>query len=92
MPYTPDAAIFAALVAAAPPPVGATELVLGLTDEVQAVTQLLREATEALRGPASPERVKRLAGLLLAAQEAAQRQAESTALLLRHLSLDSRAA
>jgi hypothetical protein len=100
MPPSPDAALFARLVAQASPPPTTTELVLDLTEEVEAVTRLLREATQLLQGaPGSgqaavsgAEHAQQLATLLLAAQEAAQRQAEGTAALLRRLSLGNRAA
>lgn len=92
MPPSPDAMLFAAFAAEAPPPPETTDLVLELTEEVQAVTRLLRQATQLLYGAPGPERAQQLAAVLLAAQEAAQRQAEGTAALLRRLSLESQAA
>jgi hypothetical protein len=92
MPVTPDAALFAALLAASPPAAGATELVLELTEEVRTVSGLLREASLALRAPPNAEQARHVAALLDAAQEAAQRQAERTAALLRHLAAGSEAA
>jgi hypothetical protein len=92
MPPSPDAAIFAALAAEAPPAPDAADLALELTEEVRALTRLLREATQTLRAPPAPGSAARLAGLLAAAEEAAQRQAEATAGLLRQLSRERRAA
>ncbi|WP_027285086.1 hypothetical protein [Rubritepida flocculans] len=82
---SPDAAIFAALAAEAPPAPNAADLALELTEEVRALTRLLREATETLRAPPAPGSAARLAGLLAAAEETAQRQGEATLALLRQL-------
>lgn len=92
MPVTPDAALFAALLAEAPPPPGATEIVLELTEEVRTVSGLLREASAALRAQPGAEQARHLAALLDAAQEAAQRQAERTTALLRRLAASHQAA
>lgn len=92
MSTSPDAALFAALVAETPPPPGVEQLVLGLSEDVRAVTAALREAAQLLRAPATGESAHALAALLGEAEAAAQRQAEGTAALLRQLSRNSRAA
>jgi hypothetical protein len=87
---SPDAAIFARLLArdVAPPGEDPTELVLRLTSAVQEVTALLRAASAQLgqgRTEWRAEELAHLANLLSEAERAAHIQAACTAVLLRQV-------
>ncbi|MCU0888753.1 MAG: hypothetical protein MUF65_07090 [Rubritepida sp.] len=94
MPPSPDAALFAALLAQRGPaePAGpdGTALVLRLTDAVQEVTARLREASALVAEPRAawtPSDLSRLGRLLEAAERASREQSACTTDLLRTVAL-----
>lgn len=92
MPPSPDATLFATLLAARGPAereaADGTALVLRLTDAVQEVTARLREASALLAEPRAAwtaAELARLARLLEAAERASREQTACTSELLRVL-------
>lgn len=97
MPPSPDATLFAALLAARAPEeaTDSASLVLRLAEAVQEVTAHLREASAALSAPRATwtaAEMARLARLLAAAERASRVQGACTEELLRLLAAEGRPA